>query len=127
MRIVVILVGLFVAGRPLAAQSLLSPSPDGLFGQTDFDRLPARPPSLFAPPVHEYGAAVVHAAPPQLQTSPTGIAESRPPMLNGPPAPSIRAPSVLGRAAPYSVDHDDWDLQVLPDGLIYRSYLAGFK
>ncbi len=43
------------------------------------------------------------------------------------PAEATEGPLELGRPVPLTGEDEPWSLQVLPDGLIYRSYLAGVK
>jgi hypothetical protein len=87
----------------------------------EVDRFGEVAPSVFAPPQHD---PAILPTPPLLDAS-HDIAGT-PPISVDIAAPGDCEAGLANSAADHFSD-DCWEWQLLPDGLIYRSYLAGFK
>jgi hypothetical protein len=90
--------------------------------QTEVERFEEVTPSIFSPP--QRGPAEL-PAPLLLDSSMT--APPMPPVAVEVTLPPDCEPGVVNSISTQLANDDCWDWQLLPDGLIYRSYLAGFK
>jgi hypothetical protein len=122
-------VGLAIlASRNVAAQEAPPYRAPSRMQETDVAGFTQGAPAIFAPPHHE---------PAELSTTQlldsSSIDVTGAPLVGGTPPVSLDIavpgdcePS-LATPLPSEYGDDCWEWQILPDGLIYRSYLAGFK